>query len=83
MLSVISFSCCKILNLGEATRQELTRIILMPFKLSTYSKSFLDKQNSHVHLVRSRFGLFLWKAAQHDGSDGPLKETRRIGHADN
>lgn len=78
MLSVISFSCCKILNLREATRQELTRIIF-----GHHLWYHLDKQNLHVHLVRSRFGLFLWKAAQHDGSDGPLKDTRRIGHADN
>lgn len=40
------------------------------------------EQSLHVHLVRSRFGLFLWEAAQHDSSDGPLKDTRRIGHGD-
>lgn len=29
----------------------------------------------HVYLVRPRFGWFLWKAAQDDGSNGPLKDT--------
>lgn len=62
----------------------------MQLGLTVVIRNFLDKQfklvaitgrkeqNLHVHLVRSRFGLFLWKAAQHDGSDGPVKDTRRI-----
>lgn len=36
------------------------------------------KENLHVHLVRSRFVLFLWEAAQYDGPDGPLQEIERF-----
>lgn len=41
-------------------------------KVSVKHKLYL-----HVHLVRSWFGLFLWKAAQHDGSYGPLKDKKK------
>lgn len=35
-------------------------------------------KNLHVHLVRSWFGLFLWKAAQHNGSYCPFKEMTNL-----
>lgn len=76
MLSVISFSCCTMFNLNEGGREgpigRQVRSDTFQNK-STRSGNREEKKHLHVHLVGSRFGLFLWEAAQHDCSDGPSK----------
>lgn len=81
IFSVISFSCCKTLNLREGTNQSLSHVTRTKneHKISPdYTIAFYQKENLHVHLVRSRFVLFLWEAAQYNGSNGPLQKTERF-----
>lgn len=81
IFSVISFSCCKTLNLRGDTNQSLSHVTRTKNEHKippVYTNAFYQKENLHVHLVRSRFVLFLWEAAQYNGSNGPLQKTERF-----
>lgn len=59
----------------RSTTQSLSQ--MTPTKISNMI-AFDKKENLHVHLVRPRFVLFLWEAAQYNGSNGPLQKIERF-----